>query len=65
MSKDRKQALQRLKAELTERQIADLKLVIETAEVQGDYHFNGEDSTYCDDVNATLIQLSAEFSPST
>ena len=65
MSKDRKQALQRLKAELTERQIADLKLVIETAEVQGDYQFNGEDSVYCDDVNSTLLQLAAEFSPST
>lgn len=61
MSKARRDALERLNRSLTREQISDLKMVIETAEVQGDYRWNGEDSVYTDDVNETLMQLSAEF----
>lgn len=58
---ERSKALLRLKSTLTEKQIEDLKLVIETAEVQGNYDWNGEDSVWSDDVNDTLMQLSREF----
>lgn len=60
-SKSREEALLSLKKSLTPEQISDIKLVIETAEVQGDYVFDGEGSTYEDDVNQTLGFLSREF----
>ena len=59
---NRNEAIQRLKQSLTPKQIEDLQFVIRTAEVQGDYNFNGEDSVYTDDVNSTLMQLAEEFS---
>ena len=62
MSKQRSQALERLRATLTPEQKADLKLVIVTAETQGDYHFDGEGSVYSDDVNSTLCYLADELS---
>ena len=61
MSVARKEALERLRASLTDDQAKDLRLVIETAEVQGDYNWNGENSAWTDDVNSTLMQLSKEF----
>lgn len=63
VSEERQQALLRLKASLTESQIADLQMVIQTAEVQGDYDWNGEGSVWIDDVNLTLMLLADEFSP--
>ncbi len=38
-----------------------IAFVVETAEVQGDYKFNGEDSVYEDDVAATLNGLASEI----
>lgn len=57
----RSEAIKRLKQSLSPEQIEDLQFVIRTAEVQGDYIFNGEDSVYTDDVNSTLMQLADEF----
>ena len=61
MSSERKRKLDMLKRTLTPDQIAALTMVIQTAEVQGDYNYNGEDSVYQDDVASTLNQLAAEF----
>jgi len=61
MSKERSSALTRLLETLTNDQLTDLKLVIETAEVQGGYEWDGEDSVWTDDVNSTLMQLSKEL----
>lgn len=36
-------------------------LVIETAETQGDYHWNGQDSVFTDDANETLQHLADEI----
>lgn len=58
---ERDEALKRLILSLSEEQTKDLQTVIETAEVQGDYNWNGEDSVYEDDVNSTLRQLASEF----
>lgn len=62
MDDNRIYALRRLKGTLSLSQIADLRLVIETAEVQGNY-FQGDDggSVWEDDVAFTLRSLSQEF----
>lgn len=65
MSKDRAKALKRLKQRLSKSQLEDVKLVILTAEVQGGYYFDGDSSVWSDDVNDTLMQLAAEFDPTT
>ena len=59
---DRQQALARLKATLTKQQVEDLQLVIQTADVQGDYIYDGDGSHWTDDVNDTLMALAGEFS---
>ena len=46
---------------ISEQQISDLQLIIVTAEVQGNYFFDGQGSVWSDDVNSTLVQLSDEF----
>lgn len=58
---DRPSAMKFLKESLTADQRAALKLVIQTAEVQGDYRWNGEDSVYEDDVAQTLNELAHEI----
>ena len=58
---NRDQAKQVLRDTLTDKQVEALVLLIRTAEVQGDYHFNGEESVYEDDVSSTLYQLAAEI----
>jgi hypothetical protein len=65
MSNLRKRALERLRKTLTPQQRADLKLVIVTAETQGNYHFDGDGSVYSDDLNSTLCYLADEFSSPT
>lgn len=63
MSKNRHEAIERLRSSLTEQQIADIALVIETAETQGDYHWDDESggSSWEDDVHETLNFLGDEF----
>ena len=58
---NREDAIKELLATLTERQLDLLRSVIETADVQGDWMWNGEDSVYEDDVASTLNCLAAEF----
>jgi hypothetical protein len=41
--------------------IEGIAMVIETAEVEGDYHWNGEGSTWEDSVSGTLNSLAAEI----
>ena len=38
-----------------------IALVVETAEVQGDYMWNGEDSVWTDSANLTLYELAKEI----
>jgi len=61
MNKKRKLALKRLRESLTESQIADLKIVIETAEFQGRYEFNGEVNIDYPDMDAILSRLSSQL----
>jgi hypothetical protein len=58
---ERQKALNLLKSTLSAEQIAALVLVIQTAEVQGDYHFDGEGSVWSDSVNETLWCLAKEI----
>ena len=58
---DRKEALAALVAALSPKQVSDLCAIIETAETQGDYHFDGEGSTWSDDVCTTLGYLADEI----
>jgi hypothetical protein len=57
---NRKAALERL-AKLSQDVIDDIVLVVQTAEVQGDYHFDGDSSVWEDEVASTLWQLAREF----
>lgn len=57
----RTEAIARLKTALTVSQVRDICGIIETAEVQGDYHFDGEGSTWQECATETLSQLADEF----
>ena len=63
MSPLRKENLKMLLETLTDDQLNAVRMVIATAEVQGDYNCMDEDggSYYCDDVSSTLDHLSEEF----
>lgn len=56
----REQALLMIKT-LDPIMIKAISLVIETADVQGDWYWNGEDSVYEDDVQGTLNSLASEI----
>jgi len=58
---DRKEAIKQLVGQLSDEQISELCSIIETAEVQGDYYFDGEGSTWQDDVATTLGSLADEI----
>ena len=58
---DRKTAVVLLVNALNMQQIRELCSIINTAEVQGDYHFDGEGSTWQDDVHTTLGGLADEL----
>jgi hypothetical protein len=38
-----------------------IAVVIETADAQGDWNWNGEDSVYSDDIQSTLSSLANEI----
>lgn len=48
-------------ATLSPEQLEAVAMVVETADAQGDYHFDGEGSVWEDDVNATLRYLATEI----
>ena len=60
MSKARLAAMERL-SHLPASVREDIALVIETAETQGEYQFDGEGSVWEDDVNQTLYALAQEI----
>ena len=61
VSEERNAAIARLNGELSDEQKGLLRMVIVTADVQGDYNWNGEESVYEDDMSRTLHCLSLEF----
>ena len=62
MNEARQACMDRLKATLTQQQIDDIKIVIETAEASGDWVGDGESgSCYQDDVASTLSNLAREI----
>jgi hypothetical protein len=61
MQETREFRIKRLLTDLTPQQIEDLQIIIETADVQSDWIWDGENSVCADDVHGTLGHLAREL----